>query len=154
MKQVTFILTIVLLYSSIATAEVYKWRDESGKLHFSDTPPVTNEQVEQITIKDNITTGNYIPAAKEAITEDKKESDLDRRIRENKDKREKAESDAENFARANSESAYLQRECKIAKEKVAAIKTLMKGDRTNQTLYYAQLITAESRVKVTCNPDE
>lgn len=57
MKTIIPILTIAMLYSSIATAEVYKWRDENGRLHFSDTPPVTAQDTEKFTVKDNRATG-------------------------------------------------------------------------------------------------
>ncbi len=33
------IIFIFLLYPSVSSGEVYKWRDKEGKLHFTDKPP-------------------------------------------------------------------------------------------------------------------
>jgi len=43
---------LVLFFSFSASAGIYKWVDDKGKMHFSDTPPINNstEQVE-VTIK-------------------------------------------------------------------------------------------------------
>jgi glutaredoxin len=41
MKYLGLFLLLVIL-SMLATAEIYKWVDENGKIHFSDTPPVNN----------------------------------------------------------------------------------------------------------------
>lgn len=34
-----FLIATALLYPSISNAEIYRWTDEHGKLHFSDQPP-------------------------------------------------------------------------------------------------------------------
>lgn len=47
--QITTLAT--LIFSSSVTAEIYKWRDENGKLHFSKTPRVLSSDVEKIDIK-------------------------------------------------------------------------------------------------------
>ena len=46
-------LVIALMLSSVAAhSEIYKWVDEQGNAHFTDTPP-ENQQVEQIELKIN-----------------------------------------------------------------------------------------------------
>lgn len=52
MKALLQISTLVtLIASSSVTAEIYKWRDENGKLHFSKTPRVLSSDIEKIDIK-------------------------------------------------------------------------------------------------------
>lgn len=46
-----FVSAILLLTSQMAFAEIYKWRDENGKLHFSSTPRVLSPEVEEVEIK-------------------------------------------------------------------------------------------------------
>jgi hypothetical protein len=36
-------LLVLLTLSASASAEIYKWVDEAGKVHFSDTPPVPDQ---------------------------------------------------------------------------------------------------------------
>lgn len=47
-KQAVFFLITVLFCTALARAEIYKWVDESGKVHFSDAKPssVTAESLE------------------------------------------------------------------------------------------------------------
>lgn len=44
-------LFLLLFFSGIASAEVYKWTDENGRVHFGDRPSSENAQTVQI--KDN-----------------------------------------------------------------------------------------------------
>lgn len=37
-----------LLCLPSAEAQIFKWRDAAGKLHFSDTPPLTGESTETV----------------------------------------------------------------------------------------------------------
>lgn len=39
------ILFLLLLISSVASAEVYRWRDADGKLHYGDRPPADAERM-------------------------------------------------------------------------------------------------------------
>ena len=41
MNKITITTLIFILSTTLATAQVYKWRDENGKLVFSDSPPVS-----------------------------------------------------------------------------------------------------------------
>lgn len=45
-------LLALLLYSTTASSEIFKWVDERGNTHFTDTPP-ENQQVEQVELKIN-----------------------------------------------------------------------------------------------------
>ena len=35
--------TLCLLFASLGQAEIYKWVDENGKIHYDDRPPETNK---------------------------------------------------------------------------------------------------------------
>ncbi len=48
MKFIIAVMVFGLFCTSIATAKIYKWRDESGKLVFSDSPPVNGQNVTTI----------------------------------------------------------------------------------------------------------
>jgi len=47
-KELTFVLLVIALFSfvNLAVADMYKWVDQNGVIHFSDTLPSTNNQVE------------------------------------------------------------------------------------------------------------
>lgn len=47
-----YLITIMtLMLCSMATAETYRWTDENGKLHFSDTPPPSQSGAERMDIR-------------------------------------------------------------------------------------------------------
>ncbi len=50
-RQLSFLLTLLCLSSTSFGDEIYKWRDNEGKLHFSSTPRVLGPQVEEVDIK-------------------------------------------------------------------------------------------------------
>ena len=43
MLKNSIILIFFLLFSNLAFAELYKWVDDDGNVHYGDTPPVKNE---------------------------------------------------------------------------------------------------------------
>jgi len=47
------IIVSLLMWSSLSTAAVYKWVDENGKVHFSDTPPEGDVKADKKIIKPN-----------------------------------------------------------------------------------------------------
>ena len=49
---ITVISSLLLLCSYSADAEIYKWIDEQGKVHFTDNPP-SNKQAEEVKLKIN-----------------------------------------------------------------------------------------------------
>ncbi len=53
-----FFTIFLFLSANNATAKMYKWVDEKGVTHFSDTPPETDQELE------TIRTPNYPPAKK------------------------------------------------------------------------------------------
>jgi hypothetical protein len=53
----------LLLLAPLATAQVYKWTDASGTVHYSETPPVQGTKFSKVT-----TTGTVQPVAAPAST--------------------------------------------------------------------------------------
>ena len=52
MKIRPFLLITFLMLTPLSQAEIYKWVDDDGKVHFSDKKPI-NEEVESLTLKIN-----------------------------------------------------------------------------------------------------
>ena len=50
------LLGCLILPLSVAHAEIYKWIDENGKVHFSDKPTANNKSQQTITSKDTLST--------------------------------------------------------------------------------------------------
>lgn len=48
----TVLLMGLLSVNIMASAEIYRWTDEQGKMHFTDSPP-TGKQVEEVKVKVN-----------------------------------------------------------------------------------------------------
>jgi glutaredoxin len=46
-------LLMALSGAIVSADEIYKWRDENGKIHFGDRPPVTEEST-PVTVKPNV----------------------------------------------------------------------------------------------------
>ncbi|MCK4705157.1 MAG: DUF4124 domain-containing protein [Gammaproteobacteria bacterium] len=55
-----------MLYSYEASCEIYKWVDEHGKSHFTDTPP-KNQKVEEVKLKINTYTSVEIKPLSERL---------------------------------------------------------------------------------------
>lgn len=51
MRTAIPLLLTCLLASPFAGAEIYKWVDENGRMHFSDSPPGEGRQAEEVKIK-------------------------------------------------------------------------------------------------------
>ena len=45
MKIIITVFISILLVATISYAKIYKWADENGKIHYSDTPPPKSEDV-------------------------------------------------------------------------------------------------------------
>jgi hypothetical protein len=63
MKLISVALGLVLFVALPASAQMYKWVDSDGKVHYSDKPPPSNIKTEILRVPDR---GASTPAAKEA----------------------------------------------------------------------------------------
>ncbi len=55
----SLLVVVLLLLATMASAQVYKWTDAGGTVHYSETPPATGTSFKQIT-----TNGSAPPSAK------------------------------------------------------------------------------------------
>ena len=91
-----------LAFAAHAHAELYKWTDAQGKVHYTDQPPTLNSQ----TVKHG-TAGQAETTSKATQSLDAKEQDYQKRRKEAEDARAKADKEAEKarVARENCEKA-------------------------------------------------
>jgi len=68
-------LTLCLLFQTSSYAEVYKWMDENGQVHYGDHPG--NTTAEQVTIRKNETTKPRIVKKSEKDNADDKKTTVD-----------------------------------------------------------------------------
>lgn len=54
--KIIFLIITILLFTSYSVAEIYKWRDKDGKLHFGNAPASSGEKVEKINSADSVQT--------------------------------------------------------------------------------------------------
>ncbi len=82
------IVFIMLFFSSVSFAEIYKWTDDDGNIHYSESPPLSNQTVEEITPTQSVDTtdaGNklqeqieFLDARREARLTGKKEKEKEK----------------------------------------------------------------------------
>jgi len=92
----------VLAFSAHAHADLYKWTDAQGKVHYTDQPPTLNSQ----TIKPS-SAGQAETTSKAKQSLDARDQAYQKRSKEAKDARDKAEKEAEQtrIARENCDKA-------------------------------------------------
>lgn len=66
---------LLVVFSSVASAEVYKWTDEKGRVHFGDRP--FSENAETVQIKDN-KVGSLATQSQIAQARKSKKTDLEK----------------------------------------------------------------------------
>lgn len=53
---IVFAAAALVLVTSSADAQVYKWKDAHGTVHYSDAPPATGSQYEQVKLNGSVST--------------------------------------------------------------------------------------------------
>ena len=116
-----------LALTAPAHAELYKWTDSQGKVHYSDQPPTTNAQ----TIK-SATTGQAETTTQATQSLDAKDQAYQKRRKEAEEARAKAEKEAEqariqreNCAKARSNLSTLQNTPRVYSTNAAGQRTYM-----------------------------
>jgi glutaredoxin len=71
MKFICCVLLALLLPHVAHGAEIHKWRDRDGKIHFGDKPPAA-AATEQITVKPNVYASPSIEALSEIFSQNEK----------------------------------------------------------------------------------
>ena len=105
------ILALSCLVTLSAPAEVYKWVDDEGNVHYGEKPPntPTDRAVENIKIKDDVSTSDN-QRANETFKEKSKSLDENRKKR----KKEKLQK-----KKKESHQANMKKACKLAKKILA-----------------------------------
>lgn len=109
MRNITLIILCILGLSA-AQAEVYRWVDENGKVHYGDRPPVS-QKAREIDIK---ATEPAAPPPTEAERAEKRRRLLNVYRQERQQAREAAEKEKQARAEA-------QRNCSIARDRLEQI---------------------------------
>lgn len=112
----TLLVGCALFAAAPAAAQVYRWVDEAGAVHYSDVPPA-GVAAEALPID---TTDTDLEAALRATVERERRLELSRTL----------EADAaEDAAIAQAEAAALARSCEQARERVARIESARRLSR-------------------------
>ena len=144
------ILLIGMLLTLAAPAEIYKWVDDEGKVHYGEKPPntTTDKAVETIKIKDDVGTSDS-QRANEAFK--KKSKSLD----ENRKKRKK-----EKLAKKKKagDQAKMKKTCEAAKKLLAGYQmprvALVEGDEytwLNEEQQQAKIKETKALIKKVCS---
>lgn len=139
-----------MLLTLAAPAEIYKWVDDEGKVHYGEKPPntTTDKAVETIKIKDDVDTSDN-QRANEAFK--KKSKSLD----ENRKKRKKEKLAKEKKA---SDQANMKKTCEAAKKLLAGYQmprvALVEGDEytwLNEEQQQAKIKETKVLIKKVCS---
>lgn len=80
-----FVLTaITLLFCTFASAQIYKWVDEAGKIHYTDQPPPphVNTKEQQLNINTAPATGSHQGSQSSTLSEEREEFEKRRKQRQ------------------------------------------------------------------------
>ena len=138
-------LSLVAIALPAWAGEMYKWVDETGKVHYSDQPPPANAR-QQKTIQPKVTpqstaTPPAAPAdgqAAQPANRAKSASELEMEFR--KRRTETAEADAKRQQEAQA-AADKQRNCEAAKSRIAVLQTggrITKASPTGEQIYLGE----------------
>jgi hypothetical protein len=116
MNKLIPLVTLIFMLSVTSTTafagKIYKWVDKKGEVHYSEHPP--SGKSEQMFVPHSTTTRSA-PAPKATNKTDAANKFLDAMDKENKEKKEAAD-------KAAKKKAIRDKNCSIAKKRVAALK--------------------------------
>lgn len=127
------IVFIMLCFSTVSFAEMYKWVDENGKTHYSQSPPVSDVKVETIAPPPPVDTSN---AQKEVQNNVEKADAL-------REKRLVAKEESE---KENLEAKKRQQECKQLNKRLASLELRPTANKTDKEGNVSRM-TEEERQK-------
>ena len=155
MMKTDFYLGLVLSFFVLlpAQAEVYKWTDEHGQVHFSDRPPDKDTPAYQL----------RTPASSTTSSSPQSHSDTERRTRQKKlsdaleaDRREKEQADV----KRKEQQAKREHNCKVARAELNASKRanlIYDYDQKGNRVYFSEakkqryLESLRAEVRKWCN---
>jgi hypothetical protein len=107
------ILATLLVVPVVATAQVYTWKDASGKVHYADQPPA-DRKVDARTLRPSLSDSDDVPVAAKAAAEKK-----DAAAKQAKESGEKAAQAEQERA----DDAIRQENCNRARQNLAGIES-------------------------------
>lgn len=147
------ILVLLALFSASVCASPSKWVDSQGKVHYSDNPPKNDPKVEQLQIRDTISTqpsadSNYAPRSTAEMEADLKRSKDARSATEKKEEQARAQAQAKqiNCANARANLSLLQQGGRLYKMDANGERAYMDDTQRQQ-----QTDAAQSKVSEYCN---
>ena len=144
------ILLIGMLLTLAAPAEIYKWVDDEGKVHYGEKPPntTTDKAVETIKIKDDVGTSDN-QRANEAFK--KKSKSLD-------ENRKKRKGDQAKMKKKKAKEKLVKKTCEAAKKLLAGYQmprvALVEGDEytwLNEEQQQAKIKQTKALIKKVCS---
>jgi hypothetical protein len=142
---------IALLLPLTAAAQVYSWKDATGKTHYSDQPPPQQGTKSRVLTVEKSTSDDAMPAQKAAA---------DKRLDANKQAKDKQEAAAK-AAKEKAEDEQRQRDCERARLSVQGldsgqIRYRMGANGEREALEdsgrEAELANARKIMEATCSP--
>ncbi|MDA8142000.1 MAG: DUF4124 domain-containing protein [Desulfobacteraceae bacterium] len=67
--SVSLTVLLLLIFGSVAWADIYKWTDEKGVIHFSDQPPAQNQGTQEVESQPSAPPSTYQPPPKKEPAE-------------------------------------------------------------------------------------
>jgi hypothetical protein len=144
-------LSALLLLPLVAVAQVYTWKDASGKMHYADQPPA-DRSLDSRRLKPSLGTSDDVATASKAATD--KRQDAAKQASESKDKAAKAEQERE-------ADAIRQENCSRARQNLSGIESgqirfrmTASGEREglDGDAREAELSSARRAVESNCSP--
>ncbi|MGH1470472.1 MAG: DUF4124 domain-containing protein [Cellvibrionaceae bacterium] len=132
----------VLLFSFDTTAEIYKWTDEKGKVHFSDKPP-ENKKAEDITesVKNtNIDASQNEHSKLNKIFAKETEGEKQLRLRKAKEQKKQKVEIEKRCAKAKKDLKFLREKRFFTLDENGKENTMTEKQRNELTSKYSQLI--------------
>jgi len=145
------LIATLLFVPAVAMAQVYTWKDATGKIHYSDQPPA-ERNVGSRTLRPSLSESDDVAAAEKGATEKKAAA------------AKKAKESGENAAQAEQEranDAIRQENCNRARQNLAGIEAgqirfriTASGEREalDGDVRDSELATARHAVEVNCAP--
>ncbi|MGI1679626.1 MAG: DUF4124 domain-containing protein [Cellvibrionaceae bacterium] len=143
--RVLFLFAILFCSSSympLATAEIYKWTDEKGKIHFSDKPPANKkaEDITESTTKTNVDTSQNEQYKLNKIFAKETEGEKQSRLRETQQAQKEKIEMKRRCTKAKKNLKFLREERFYTLDENGKENTMSERERNELAKEYNQLI--------------
>ncbi|MBL1143150.1 MAG: DUF4124 domain-containing protein [Proteobacteria bacterium] len=126
---------IMLLISTVSTAEMYKWVDENGDTHYSQSPPVSDVKVEKI-------------APPPAVDPSNAQQDLQRTVEKVNSLREERLVARENQEKEKDEEKRKKEQCQQLKESLNSLTVRPRANKVDEEGNLVRMTEEERQEKI------